>query len=524
MKSSGKMNNQGFLLSYIKCLPDGFWLFLICLAVIILRAGLLHIGKVELHFEEAQYWLWAQHLDWSYATKGPLVAWLIAASTALFGDAEWAIRLPAWLLYSGFLFALFYFAQDLWNSRVAGWWAVVLGLTTPAYFIPTMAMTTDAPLFLAWTLALWAAYRALYPHSAAASRHTSSALGNPLAWYGFGLSIGIGALGKLSIGLLPFWLCSGLLLTQRGRATLRQRHFWLGLLLLFACMSPMLIWNAQHDWVMLHHEIGHVQGTVKAAYDWGDVGEFIGGQWLALSPLVALLWLPMVARRPDTPGLRMLWATAWLTVAFFLFKAFNSKVQLNWPAPAYLGLLLLFAGHISHLSIWQKRWLYTGILIYCIGVLVTIFPQHFWLSAKQDPLKKMRYWREPVAKLAQLAPSQVDFLLVPYYQLGSELAYYWPPRTAQDKAPRLPVYQTHDANRRLNQFDFWPSLQQESGRNGLFVHTIPVLPQSVAQAFKQCTALPAAVPALAYDKTLMHEFHAWYCEALRKTSENPSSY
>ncbi len=99
---------------------------------------------------------------------------MIAASTAVFGDAEWALRLPAWLAYSGFLWALFYLAQEVWDSRVAAWWAVVLGLTTPAFFIPTHAMSTDAVLFLAWTLALWSAYLALYK-------------AQPLAWYGFGL-------------------------------------------------------------------------------------------------------------------------------------------------------------------------------------------------------------------------------------------------------------------------------------------------------------------------------------------------
>ncbi len=475
--------------------PDGRWLLLLCVAVLLLRWLLLHWGGVELHFEEAQYWLWAQHLDWSYATKGPLVAWLIAASTYLFGDAEWAIRLPGWLLYCGFLVALRYFAAELWNSRTAGWWAVFLGLSTPMFFIPTHAMSTDAPLFLAWTLALWAAYRALY-------------CAQPLAWYAFGVSIGVGALGKLSIGLLPLWICGGLLLTERGRATLRQPHFWLGLLVLFACMSPMLLWNAQHDWIMLRHEAGHVQGLAEAAdYNWGDFWEFIGGQWLALSPLVALLWLPKVVPLPAAPAHRLLWATAWLTLGFFLLKALHSKVQLNWPAPAYIGLLLLFAGHLEQLKSWQKTLLSIGIVVYLIGVLATFFPYALGLSAKQDSLKKMRYWREPVAQLARQAPKTVDFLLVTYYQLGSELAYYW----ASQNAP-IPVYVSgNDQQRRFTQFDLWASMTQETGRNALFVNSIADLPQQISHAFKQCNAL-APVSVQAPDGTQIRAFYPWYCE------------
>ncbi|MEI2779899.1 MAG: glycosyltransferase family 39 protein [Candidatus Competibacter sp.] len=127
----------------------------------LLRFFIAQVGGFDLHFDEAQYWEWSQRLDWSYATKGPLVAWLIAASTALFGHGEWQVRLFAWLAYDLFLFLLFGFARQLWQSRRAGWWAVALGLTTPLYFPLGQVMTTDVFLFVCWTWAMWAAWRAL---------------------------------------------------------------------------------------------------------------------------------------------------------------------------------------------------------------------------------------------------------------------------------------------------------------------------------------------------------------------------
>src|SRR2546423_1254830 len=53
--------------------------------------------------DEAHYWDWSRKLDWSYYSKGPLVAWLIRAALELFGDlairltgtATPAVRLPA---------------------------------------------------------------------------------------------------------------------------------------------------------------------------------------------------------------------------------------------------------------------------------------------------------------------------------------------------------------------------------------------------------------------------------------------
>ena len=35
--------------------------------------------------DEAEYWAWSRELDWSYFSRGPVVAWLIRLGTELFG-------------------------------------------------------------------------------------------------------------------------------------------------------------------------------------------------------------------------------------------------------------------------------------------------------------------------------------------------------------------------------------------------------------------------------------------------------
>ena len=54
---------------------------------------------IELSGDEAQYWDWSRHLQLSYHTKGPLIAWLIAGSTALLGDSELSIRLCSYIAH-----------------------------------------------------------------------------------------------------------------------------------------------------------------------------------------------------------------------------------------------------------------------------------------------------------------------------------------------------------------------------------------------------------------------------------------
>src|SRR5688500_3091200 len=58
---------------------------------------------LDLAPDEAHYWDWSRHLDWSYYSKGPLVAWLIRLSCELAGpwserhtgSLAFAVRLPA---------------------------------------------------------------------------------------------------------------------------------------------------------------------------------------------------------------------------------------------------------------------------------------------------------------------------------------------------------------------------------------------------------------------------------------------
>ena len=50
-------------------------LFAFIFLCLILSARLLFdfINAIEIHYDEAQYWVWSQNLSLSYLSKGPLV-------------------------------------------------------------------------------------------------------------------------------------------------------------------------------------------------------------------------------------------------------------------------------------------------------------------------------------------------------------------------------------------------------------------------------------------------------------------
>src|SRR6476469_5270700 len=78
-------------------------------ALVILTSAALSLAYIwvrcplDLAPDEAHYWEWSRQLDWSYYSKGPLVAWIIRGSCELIGpwseahtgSLMFAVRLPA---------------------------------------------------------------------------------------------------------------------------------------------------------------------------------------------------------------------------------------------------------------------------------------------------------------------------------------------------------------------------------------------------------------------------------------------
>src|SRR5690242_21937911 len=81
--------------------PYGAWTLAGVAAITGLRLVWLALQPADLFPDEAQYWVWSQQLALGYYSKPPLVAWLIAATTWLFGDSEFAVRLSAPLPHAG---------------------------------------------------------------------------------------------------------------------------------------------------------------------------------------------------------------------------------------------------------------------------------------------------------------------------------------------------------------------------------------------------------------------------------------
>jgi hypothetical protein len=317
--------------------------------LLILAAAFLHLAyflgdcPLDLAPDEAHYWDWSRHLDWSYYSKGPLVAYLIRASCTVFGPwaEQWtgnqmpAVRLPAVLCGSLLLISLYLLALQVYGRDRLATAVVALALTLPLIAAGSSLMTIDAPYTCCWGWALVLGHRAIFRGSA-------------WAWPAAGLVVGLGILAKYTMVL---WLLSlGLfLLTDRARRRLLfQPGFWVMTAVAAFCCVPVLLWNTQHDWVGVRHVSGQAGMDQKTAFRWWGPLRYTITQAGVLLGFWFIVWLrALVTHRPwkePEAGVRYLW---WLSVpvfaVFLLFSVKTAGGQPNWPVTAYLSGIVLAA-------------------------------------------------------------------------------------------------------------------------------------------------------------------------------------
>src|SRR2546429_4732415 len=135
----------------------GVWRWRALAALLIVGAAVLHVVylahdcPVDLAPDEAHYWDWSRHLDWSYYSKGPLVAYLIRFSVTvagtwserLTGNCMLAVRLPAVACGSLLLLGLYVLTRQIYGRASLGAGVVAVALTMPVVAAGSPLMTID---------------------------------------------------------------------------------------------------------------------------------------------------------------------------------------------------------------------------------------------------------------------------------------------------------------------------------------------------------------------------------------------
>lgn len=457
-------------------------LFLVLLLFSLFRVWFILKGPFDLSFDEAHYWEWSRRPDWSYYSKGPVIAYLILAGTTLFGDTVFGVRFFAIVLSVLTSFVIFRLGRELFDSRT-GFAAAVMVQIVPLYAVYGVLMTIDAPFIACWVVSLYLFHKAVTEEDP------------KQYWIALGLASGVGLLTKYTMAFFFLSAFIFLLADREARRLLFTPWPYITSALSFLIFSPVILWNAARGWVTVKHTAGqaHVaDGLVLAP---GRFFEFVGSQFGVITPLIFIMMFLALWKLRKTRQGRFLASFSVPVIAFFLLKSLQGKVQANWALTGYAAGFIAFSSYfLSEEQMKKKAIRYIVAASLALPVMLTSvahFPQVLNLPTGKDPTLRLAGWKD-LGKAADreyeaLAKSGPAFIFSDSYQVSSELAFYMKER---------PVTYCVNFGRRMNQYDLWPGFEGFIGRNALFVqkHDRP-LPEKVAKAFVSCERSVAEVNA-----------------------------
>jgi 4-amino-4-deoxy-L-arabinose transferase-like glycosyltransferase len=359
------------------------WTFLGVAAITGLRLIWLALQPADLFPDEAQYWVWSQQLALGYYSKPPFLAWLIALTTALFGDGEFAVRLPAPLLHAGAAAFVYGIGARLYNRRV-GFWSALAYACLPGVSVSAFIISTDAALLLFWAVALYAFIRARADEG-----------------WGWWLAVGMAAgLGLLSKYAMFYWMLSALgfvLIFSAERRHWRPLLAAIGLALLI--YSPNFWWNWSNGFVSYLHTRDNAALSGPLFHPDAFI-EFFASQFGVFGPLLfaGLTFLILTPRSLAEPRARLLAAFALPTLAMMFAVSFLSRAHANWAAPTYVSATVLVIEWAL-----QRGWrglvlLSIALHLAAIGLLFTgremLAAFGFEMPAQYDALRRLRGWRD----------------------------------------------------------------------------------------------------------------------------------
>lgn len=462
------------------------------------RALVLHFSGLTLYVDEAQYWDWAQSLDWGYYSKPPVIALVIAATTAVCGSGELCIKSGALLIYPLTALLVYALTLRLRDSRTALWAALVF-ITLPGVAYSSLIISTDVPLFLCWTAALYGYVRALE--------------NNQWRWWLLtGFAAGVGMLTKYPMAIFAPSALLHLAVTPSLRHQFRNPRVYASAVLAAALFAPNLWWNAQHGWPTFEHT-AEITVKIRASLHGERLLEFFGGQAALIGPVLFVAFIFLIARWPKWRRDPRQVLLACFTLPFLgvvSLQAVYNHAYANWAAMTYA------AG-----TIWLVLWLlpaHRGLLLAAVisnlGFASVAYHYHaltrlagIEMTSKSDVYKRFEGWdRAGTDVRMRLTQNPGARLLTDDRDLIAEFLYYARPQSqgAVMWNPRG-VIESH--------YHLSTTMQDKIGASFVYVTRSAALAPALGDCFAAQKPLDGILAPIARNYAL--DFHVWRLDGFK---------
>lgn len=419
---------------------------------------LLMAATMPLTPQEAYYWTWSQYPDLSYFDHPPLASYMIWLTTAVWGNTTFGIKAAAVAWSLGWNLVWLRLVRDLYTDAKVHVWAILALNLTLLYELYGVGPTPDGPLLLGWAGTIWAVWRATQQPGWR-------------WWLAAGAFLGLALLGKYSAVLLVPVVGLYILTTPSVRHWLFQPQPYVAVALAVLIFSPVLVWNAQHDWVSLAF-----QSTRRVNQMHGLQPRF----FLLLLVTQALLVTPylfglsigtLVAnlraawRRQLENGPWLLTLSALVPLLVFTLVSLRTNAKINWLMPAWWSLVIMaMAAYAPRLA--RSRWHQGGLALSATMVLAAVV-----VSARPDlpipgDLNIWSGWEQAGRKVDELVAQEQQtgretFVFSPNYK-NSSLIWFHRPSQARTYAQDI-------LGQHALQYGYFPQPSPLKGATGFLV-------------------------------------------------------
>lgn len=422
----------------------------VVVGALLLTLILIASARLPIDYDEAYYFTWSRSLAFRYFDHPPLVAWVLAASTELFGVGHFGLRLPA-LLSTAILFVASVDAARRLLPTAPGLAAelTIWGLAGAAMITVGYLPTTPDPLQGALLgIGAWALVRGERPFY--------------LGLAAFLLTAGV--LAKHSTALLFVGAMLGLLRSVEGRRWLLRPAWWLGLGLGLLCLAPWLYteWNVggatQFQAARVFGAAGHRWLTALPLW--------VGAMALTFGPGVAgaqLLQLAAGLRQPPGAPISALSHGAALHLLACLVAAGLGAGELNWLLPALVFGLPAVVVWVAGGPPRRLRW-FRVFSLAAAGfgglVLLHVIAPFLPIEPGKDRTLRAAGFDQVASKAAQLSDALgAKVWITRRYQAASMLRYH-------DRDRHLVLERSSG---RRSQYDLWPRPSLCAGDTAILV-------------------------------------------------------
>ncbi len=392
----------------------------IVLTILLLTAIRFFVAAhAGLLWDEPYYWMWSRHLAAGYYDHPPMVAWWVAAGTALLGDGPLGLRFLFVLNTAATALAAYGIGRVLFGERVGQISALWVNVT-PLLGIAGMIATPDGPSVLFWTLTILA-----YAMVVRTERGSW--------WLAVGALAGLGLLSKYTNLFLGIGIVLSLLLDARLRRWFASPWLWAGGLLAAIVFLPVVLWNADNDWISFRFQFGRLG---EARFTPVYLLTLLIVQPLVFNPY-AFVFLVKGARlcldrAPFGRNIGLLITTAIPAVLFIIIQSTHGEVLQHWLAPVFPALTVAAVAAASTVPDDARHWLLrrirTDVVPFAILAAIVV-----WLYALlpldryypgNDPLNSIRGWPQFAADVERAKiGAGTAWIATTDYETTAELTY-----------------------------------------------------------------------------------------------------